>query len=130
MYCCPNEETLGPELSQDGAIPGFWVQEFRVVDAGRVLVLTPDGTVKFPRLHQLVALAERRKDPNLPVPYPSTMLLRQLSDAAGFDGVLYPSVQGTFVTDPKALNVVVTSARAIEAVVRGAVAAPHYRSYP
>jgi hypothetical protein len=69
-------------------------------------------------------LAEIRTTDELGDPYAGTIALRNLSDRAGFDGIAYPSVQGAFQSDPDALNVVMTSGAAIDALLSAASGDP------
>lgn len=110
---------LFAELSQETPVTELWVQRFVLEGGPKILLpLDPVSSEKFPRLNQLMLLAERPRTDERLDPYLGTQLLRVLAVHCGVEAIEYPTVLGSYASDRSATNVVVLTESAIGRVAR------------
>lgn len=126
LYLSRSERVLAAELFQGGPVTDIWVQRF-VIESGpaAVLPLDPISSAEFPRLNQLMILAERPRDTESLDPYLGTQLLRDLCLAQGIQAIEYPTVTGSYSTDKGAINLVVLTDDLISLVLGSPAGVPY-----
>ena len=110
LYLCKSKETIQKEVPPNNKKPLLFIQQFNIkISNVNVLKLDKDLENTCPNLQRFLLESERLVDGTSLVKYPytATHFIAEICHKLNIAAVEYPSVQGGYITNKEAVNLVV-----------------------